>query len=269
MNIAGQRSNVGTDLRFWCGAPGRIRTRDPLLRRQLLCPAELRALERNCARGRSRDGYMKVAVCRPLMPCHLGKRHAASPPRTPQPTRLPHPAVSRGVPPGRPAELAGRPRPNQPAQSQGPPAVTSEYRPLRRRTPSRQAARGPVYPLKVTRGFMPLYLSGFLRDSTRHGRPGSSGAKTPTSTWIRLRRSESATTSTATSPGTVPNTSAPEYSTQSRHTALTAFRLAECPRRASRGGEIGLFLSGCSWAGNARPDPAQPHWCCCAPDELP
>jgi hypothetical protein len=27
------------------GAPGRIRTRDPLLRRQLLCPAELRALE--------------------------------------------------------------------------------------------------------------------------------------------------------------------------------------------------------------------------------
>jgi hypothetical protein len=33
MNIAGQRSNVGTDLRFWCGAPGRIRTRDPLLRR--------------------------------------------------------------------------------------------------------------------------------------------------------------------------------------------------------------------------------------------
>jgi hypothetical protein len=33
MNIAGQRSNVGTDLRFWYGAPGRIRTRDPLLRR--------------------------------------------------------------------------------------------------------------------------------------------------------------------------------------------------------------------------------------------
>ena len=25
---------------------------------------------------------------------------------------------------------------------------------------------------------MPLYLSGFLRDSTRHWRPGSSGAKT-------------------------------------------------------------------------------------------
>jgi hypothetical protein len=83
MNIAGQRSDVGTDLRFWYGAPGRIRTRDPLLRRQLLCPAELRALERNCARRRSRDGYMKVAVCRPLTPCHLGKRQTASPPGLP------------------------------------------------------------------------------------------------------------------------------------------------------------------------------------------
>ena len=47
-------------------APGRIRTRDPLLRRQLLCPAELRAPERNCARPRSRDGHAKVPVCRPL-----------------------------------------------------------------------------------------------------------------------------------------------------------------------------------------------------------
>jgi hypothetical protein len=45
-------------------APGRIRTRDPLLRRQLLCPAELRAPERNCARRRSHDGYARVAVCR-------------------------------------------------------------------------------------------------------------------------------------------------------------------------------------------------------------
>ena len=36
MNIAGQRSNVGTDLRFWYGAPGRIRTRDPLLIRKLV-----------------------------------------------------------------------------------------------------------------------------------------------------------------------------------------------------------------------------------------
>ena len=35
--------------------------------------------KRNCARRRSRDGYTKVAVCRTLTPCHLGKRQAASP----------------------------------------------------------------------------------------------------------------------------------------------------------------------------------------------
>ena len=147
MNIGGQRSNVGTDLRFWCGAPGRIRTRDPLLRRQLLCPAELRALERNCARGRSRDGYMMVAVCRPLTSCHLGKRHAASPPRTPQPPRLPHPAVSRRVPPGR--------------------------------QPNYRGARSPVGQLRVT-----LSLVSSPRERTRPGRPRSSGAKTATPTWI-------------------------------------------------------------------------------------
>ena len=179
MNIAGQPSNVGTDLRFWCGAPGRIRTRDPLLRRQLLCPAELRAPERNCARGRSRDGYMKVAVCRPLMPCHLGKRHAASPPRTPQPTRLPHPAVSRGVPPGRPAELAGRPRPNQPAQSQGPPGVTSEYRPLRRRTPSRQAARGLGVPTQGNKGIHALVPQWFPETARGTGAPARPAPKHP------------------------------------------------------------------------------------------
>ncbi len=32
-----------SDLGFLAGAPGRIRTRDPLLRRQPLCPAELQA----------------------------------------------------------------------------------------------------------------------------------------------------------------------------------------------------------------------------------
>jgi hypothetical protein len=47
-------------------APGRIRTRDPLLRRQLLYPAELRAPGDNCARQRSRHGYVRVAVCRAL-----------------------------------------------------------------------------------------------------------------------------------------------------------------------------------------------------------
>ena len=46
-------------------APGGIRTPALLLRRQLLCPAELRALERNCVRRRSRDGHAKVAVCGP------------------------------------------------------------------------------------------------------------------------------------------------------------------------------------------------------------
>ena len=63
-------------------APGRIRTRDPLLRRQLLCPAELRALEGNCVRRRSRDGHAKVAVCR-LDAAPPRKTLAASSPRTP------------------------------------------------------------------------------------------------------------------------------------------------------------------------------------------
>ena len=165
MNIGGQRSNVGTDLRFWCGAPGRIRTRDPLLRRQLLCPAELRALERNCARGRSRDGYMMVAVCRPLTPCHLGKRHAASPPRTPQPPRLPHPAVSRRVPLGR-SRITGASAAQLASSELRPAAVTSESRPFRIHTLSRQAVRGPVQSLKVARGFMPLSLVSSPRDSS-------------------------------------------------------------------------------------------------------
>jgi hypothetical protein len=47
-------------------APGRIRTRDPLLRRQLLCPAELRAPGDKCGRRRSRIGHVRVAVCRDL-----------------------------------------------------------------------------------------------------------------------------------------------------------------------------------------------------------
>ena len=44
------------------GAPGRIRTRDPLLRRQPLYPTELLALGDHCARRRSRVGHTKVAV---------------------------------------------------------------------------------------------------------------------------------------------------------------------------------------------------------------
>jgi hypothetical protein len=49
-------------------APGRIRTRDRLLRRQLLCPAELRALGDHCGRRISRLGHVRVAVCRDLPP---------------------------------------------------------------------------------------------------------------------------------------------------------------------------------------------------------
>ena len=43
-------------------APGRIRTRDPLLRRQPLYPAELPALGDHCAGQRSHVGYARVAV---------------------------------------------------------------------------------------------------------------------------------------------------------------------------------------------------------------
>src|SRR6516165_11713222 len=39
-------------------APGRIRTRDPLLRRQLLYPAELQAPIDDCAGSRSRRGHV-------------------------------------------------------------------------------------------------------------------------------------------------------------------------------------------------------------------
>src|SRR5262245_48160779 len=39
------------------GAPGRIRTRVPLLRRQPLCPAELQAPASHSAGRRSRDGH--------------------------------------------------------------------------------------------------------------------------------------------------------------------------------------------------------------------
>jgi hypothetical protein len=51
MNIAGQRRNVGTDLRFWCSAPGRIRPCDPLLRRHLA----------GVAGGRLESFYMAIS----------------------------------------------------------------------------------------------------------------------------------------------------------------------------------------------------------------
>src|SRR5690348_11749150 len=40
------------------GAPGRIRTRDPLLRRQLLYPTELQAPTDDCAGSRTRRGHV-------------------------------------------------------------------------------------------------------------------------------------------------------------------------------------------------------------------
>ena len=120
MSIAGQPSHLGLDLRFWSGAPGRIRTRDPLLRRQLLCPAELRALERNCVRRRSRDGYAKVAVCR-LDAAPPRKTLAVSSPEDSQPQRVPQGAVNAElVKPGKlPNRITGCP--SWPAQDRGPP----------------------------------------------------------------------------------------------------------------------------------------------------
>jgi hypothetical protein len=52
---------VGIDLGLPLSAPGRIRTRDPLLRRQLLYPTELRALGDHCARRKSHVGHIRVA----------------------------------------------------------------------------------------------------------------------------------------------------------------------------------------------------------------
>src|ERR1035438_2591074 len=62
---AGGVVRLQDDVLYLVSAPGRIRTRDRLLRRQLLCPAELRAPGNNCARRMSRDGYTKVAVSSP------------------------------------------------------------------------------------------------------------------------------------------------------------------------------------------------------------
>jgi hypothetical protein len=74
-------------------APGRIRTRDPLLRRQLLCPAELRAPGNKCAWRMSHDGYTEVAVSslEPVRSPPGSKHPAAISPGCP---RVPQPAVS-------------------------------------------------------------------------------------------------------------------------------------------------------------------------------
>jgi hypothetical protein len=105
-------------------------------------------------------------------------------------------------------------------------AVTSESRPFRMHTLSRPAVRGPVQSLKVARGFMPLSLVSSPRDSTRHGRPGSSGAKTAMPTWIGR-----AGTDRPPHPAPCRTKSAPEDTSSHGETALKALRLAVCPRR--------------------------------------
>jgi hypothetical protein len=90
-------------------APGRIRTRDPLLRRQLLYPAELRALGDNCARQRSRRGYVRVAVCRVQSTFRL----PATPKQTVRPSVEAAEAFVRTSAEVRPV-LGGRERPGRP-----------------------------------------------------------------------------------------------------------------------------------------------------------
>jgi hypothetical protein len=86
---------------------------------------------------------------------------------------------------------------------------------------------------------MPLSLMGFAERRHVAQAPGSSGVKTPASTEIRPRRNGPATTPTATSPGTVPNTHRSADKTLSRPAALKTFHLAVCPpgvaRRRNRG----------------------------------
>ena len=75
------QSSVSAGQDHLAGAPGRIRTRDPLLRRQLLCPAELRAPADNCARQKSHVGHVKIAVCRAATADGLVGDQAVSCPR--------------------------------------------------------------------------------------------------------------------------------------------------------------------------------------------
>jgi hypothetical protein len=134
------------------------------------------------------------------------------------------------------SRITGAPAANQPAQSQGPPAVTSESRPLHRRiTLHGKQLAGRCGQSRRQREPMPLSLIGFAERRHVARAPGSSGVKTPASTEIRPRRNGPATTPTATSPGTVPNTHRSADKTLSRPAALKTFHLAVCPpgRRAA------------------------------------
>src|SRR6266851_3890245 len=94
-------------------APGGIRTPGRLLRRQLLCPAELRAPERNCAWPRSHEGHAKVAVCRPLA--------AQIRPRARQQPTVPEPCVNdENSATPKPPTCGSAPTPRPPPPTQGP-----------------------------------------------------------------------------------------------------------------------------------------------------
>jgi hypothetical protein len=109
-----QKAGVFPHVKRPISAPGRIRTRDPLLRRQLLCPAELRAPEGNCARQRSRDGYAWIAVCHAfeaVPPRETASRRSRGPPKC---QSVPQPAVSHRTRRARPvAQRIGDGRMNQ------------------------------------------------------------------------------------------------------------------------------------------------------------
>jgi hypothetical protein len=124
---------------------------------------------------------MKVAVCRPLTPCHLGKRQAASLPRTSQAQRLPHPAVSRRVPLGRPAESAGARGPISQLRVKARPAVTNQFRPLRV-TPFTASNSWVGVAAQGDRGLATLSLFGFAERQHAARAPCLSGAKIATPT---------------------------------------------------------------------------------------
>jgi hypothetical protein len=108
-------------------APGRIRTRDPLLRRQLLCPAELRAPEGNCARGRSRDGYARVADCRAFEAVPPRGKQGVDPEDFPKCQSVPQPAVSHRTRRPRPIAQPGRRWPHGPVRDPSLPVRGRRY----------------------------------------------------------------------------------------------------------------------------------------------
>jgi hypothetical protein len=76
VSITGQPGQVGIELRFCLSAPGRTRTCDPLLRRQLLYPTELRApgttLCMSKVTCRPQAGWLSVAPAGPANLCQKG-----------------------------------------------------------------------------------------------------------------------------------------------------------------------------------------------------